>query len=229
MRTSEATLIGGRNQNEDTLVSATGRPRKALDVWTVCDGLGGEVAGEKASAAAVAAFIQSWNMLVGIDEPEVRLRQSLLIANGALQDNIDADPGLAGMGTTLVAVEVERGTARWISVGDSPLWLVSASEGHCRRLNAAHNPPTNRNRLLSALTGEPIPLIDTGKVTVKSGDTLVVASDGLEALKRDKLKETVLAGGPDLAATLAELAVESGGKRADNTTVFAIEICDGDG
>ena len=48
-----------------------------------------------------------------------------------------AKPELAGMGATLVAAQVRGDEVRWISVGDSPFFLVSA--GSIERLNADHS------------------------------------------------------------------------------------------
>ena len=48
-----------------------------------------------------------------------------------------AKPELAGMGATLVAAQVRGDEVRWISVGDSPFFLVSA--GKLERLNADHS------------------------------------------------------------------------------------------
>src|SRR5262245_38136518 len=93
----------------------------------VADGMGGHAGGAVASKIAVDAFVQSVEQGGG-------LADGLQDANSAVGRQAAAKPGLAGMGATLVAVQVRGDEVRWISVGDSPLFLVSA--GKLDRLNA---------------------------------------------------------------------------------------------
>ena len=56
------------------------------------------------------------------------LADGLHDANAAVGKGAVAKPELAGMGATLVAAQVRGDEVRWISVGDSPLFLVSAGK-----------------------------------------------------------------------------------------------------
>ena len=58
-------------------------------------------------------------------------------ANAAVGKTAAGKAELAGMGATLVAAQVRGDEVRWISVGDSPFFMVSA--GSIERLNADHS------------------------------------------------------------------------------------------
>src|SRR5271170_4113214 len=96
----------------------------------VADGMGGHAGGAVASKLAVEAFVHALEQGGG-------LADGLQDANGAVRKGAVAKPDLAGMGATLVAAQVRGDEVRWISVGDSPLFLVSA--GGIERLNADHS------------------------------------------------------------------------------------------
>ena len=234
---STASLIGGREQNEDSL-AVHRDTRRGRTTAVVCDGLGGHVAGKTASSAAAEAFMAHCRDHAEAP-PAFRLRDALQAANAAVRRAIIDDRRLTGMGTTLVAVEADDipdagagtaadgpapgGTAHWISVGDSPLWSCQDGEV-CGMVNTMHNVPGSSNRLTSAVMGQnEIEDIDQGSIEFPAGDTLILASDGIDALKNGRLlrlthERHVL----ELARTLAGEAVAAGGPKADNTTVVAI-------
>ena len=204
----------------------------------VADGMGGHRGGARASEVAVAAFGDRFVASAG--GLAVRLRQALEAANAAI-GAAAAEPGYAGMGCTLVACAVAGDDWRWISVGDSTLWLV-ADEG-LRRLNADHSmrpvledlvalgrmtreelaADRSAHQLRSALTGEELTLIDEGVPArpLRAGDRIVLASDGLETLAPDEVAQ-VCAAGVRAADAVAELLrrVEAAGRSSqDNATV----------
>lgn len=204
----------------------------------VADGMGGHRGGARASEVAVAAFGARFVAAAG--GLDVRLRQALDAANAAV-GAAAADPGCAGMGCTLVACAVVGDDWRWISVGDSPLWLVG-DEG-LRRLNADHSmrpvledlvalgrmtreelaADRSVHQLRSALMGEEMTLIDEGVPPrrLRAGDRIVLASDGLETLAPDAVAQAC-APDVDAADAVADLLrrVEAAGRPSqDNTTV----------
>ena len=205
----------------------------------VADGMGGHRGGARASEVAVAAFGDRFVEAAG--GLGVRLRQALEAANAAIGAAAAAEPGCAGMGCTLVACAVAGDDWRWISVGDSVLWLLGA-EG-LRRLNADHSmrpvledlvalgrmtpeelaADRSVHQLRSALMGEELALIDEGAPPrrLRAGDRIVLATDGLETLTRDEVAQAC-AVGADPSDAVAELLrrVEAASRSSqDNTTV----------
>lgn len=207
----------------------------------VADGMGGHVAGERASELAVASFAAEFTKTKGTVRE--RLRAALHDSNAQLADSVARDPRLHGMGTTLVGAFIGAVGLEWVSVGDSPLWL---HRGHSlRRLNedhsmrslledlarsengqAHHAPFQGGNLLRSALTGGQIKLIDLAPspVGLRPGDTVILASDGLLTLADDEIGELLRAGGraraKELVDSLLDAVSRTGRTAQDNTTVI---------
>ena len=119
----------------------------------LADGMGGHRGGAHASAIAVDTFISAF---AEDTEPTAkRLRRALQAANGQIRDDSQGDDELQGMGCTILAANFARDGLYWISVGDSPLWLVR--NGTLRRLNAEHPVEAvgKEVRAMMAWLGEP--------------------------------------------------------------------------
>ena len=205
------------------------------------DGIGGHAAGDAASATVVESFRDAF---VEARDPgsRERLLRALQAANLALFDRIEAEPHLAGMGTTLVAAAVDGNSLQWVSVGDSPLWLLRNREVH--RLNENHSiggvldrraaageitvqeaaEDAERSRLLEAVLGEDIERVDAppDPLTLQPGDLVVLASDGVETCSLEELRE--IADGPSSSAGLVGAILQAVEAHAlpsqDNATVI---------
>ena len=193
----------------------------ARHLLVLADGMGGHAAGDVASSVAVTGFCGAFEAPGMPEEPSERLMAALEAANYAIHDRVAAEPELAGMGTTLVAAVVEGRELRWVSVGDSPLWLVRC--GEIRRLNANHSvagelaeqvaagemtaaeaaTAPGRAMLFSALLGEDIDLVDIPEAPerLEPGDVVMIASDGVETCGPDELIG-IVGSGDDAAAEL---------------------------
>ena len=179
----------------------------------VCDGMGGHAGGAEAAESALQAFLATHRSLVGEKDvkPNARLRLSLNAANDAVGERREqeGDAELADMGTTLTAFEMDLYSIRWISVGDSPLYLWAKNSQRLVPLNKLHNAPGYTNQLTSVLQGYRIPLIDEEQqgMTVLPGDWVIAASDGLDTLKKDSIQRAAMRAsgqdGADLAAAPA--------------------------
>jgi PPM family protein phosphatase len=206
----------------------------------VADGMGGHVAGERASEIAVDSFGDGFvNSQGAVRE---RLLAALHDSNARLAESATCDPALHGMGTTLLAVFISDGGLEWVSVGDSPLWLCRGCS--MRRLNEDHSmrplledlapfqnrqdrqaPQQGGNLLRSALTGGAIELIDlaSSPIRLRPGDTVILASDGLLTLAEGEIGKTVRAAGRLAANEIVERLLDavgrSGRNAQDNTTV----------
>lgn len=201
-----ASAIGARENQEDAFALVT-LPEGRDQLLVVADGMGGHVGGEIASQLAVDALVDCFVQNTKGD-PHRRLKIALMMANEALAERIRQDPELDGMGTTLVAACLSDQGLSWASAGDSMLLLVR--EGGIRRLNDDHSMAPvierqflagklsreeadahpERSELLSVLMGWHSPdLIDCPQLPLplRSGDRLIVASDGLQTLEMDEI------------------------------------------
>lgn len=233
---------GNRPNQEDAygvVPSADLGDERAL-LAVVADGMGGHAAGEIASELAVQAFVDGFFDSGSADDGS-RLWAGLESANRRIREAIEGDRNLVGMGTTLVAVLIRDGLARWISIGDSPLYLIR--NGALRCLNRLHlanrnasgeeggNHPAGDQGASSALAAAVIgdrlfEVDDPDPIPLQPGDQLIAATDGINSLPERELLRTMANNHGSTAARHAEeliQAVESQGvPRQDNTTVVVI-------
>lgn len=200
----------------------------------VADGMGGHAAGEIASETALQAFVDGFFNDANSDDGS-RLWAGLELANQRIRDIATKRPPLRGMGTTIVAALFRDNTVRWISVGDSPLYLFR--DGALRRLNKLHvdfpegikeqvvAPP--HVVLASAIIGERLfEVDDADPFPIVAGDLLILASDGLNTLPENELLACLKSNSNASAAVHVEAllrAVESHHlPRQDNATVIVV-------
>lgn len=210
----------------------------------LADGMGGHVGGDAASGIVVRSVKRSYADCEG--PVTDRLRECLELANDAVADEVRGNPQLSGMGTTLVVAVSSPEGLEWVSVGDSPLWLYRA--GCLRRLNADHSmapilahlaqtgelsaeeaaTDKRRNGLRSAVCGDELVLIDVSSqpVTLRPGDLIVLASDGIETLSVDELAEP-LAEAPtkDLDALVTEILGRVQAAKKPNQDNATLMLC----
>ncbi|HEX2513364.1 MAG TPA: protein phosphatase 2C domain-containing protein, partial [Chloroflexota bacterium] len=124
-----ATRTGSRRPgNEDDWTVVPDGPALLL---AVADGVGGEAAGEEASAAAVAALASSWRA-AGAVGGDVRaltgsLRRAAAAADNAVQALAAGRPEARGAATTLTAVAVAGDAVVVAHAGDSRAYLVGGA------------------------------------------------------------------------------------------------------
>ena len=213
----------------------------------VADGMGGHAAGEVASSLAVNTFAGTFLQSATTCDAG-RLWDCLEEANRRIAKEVEAHgKAVAGMGTTLVAVLLRGSSARWLSVGDSPLFLVRGSQ--LQRLNRIHSKATEladqvsagliteaqarqdpaRHTLMSALIGESIYEVDDPPpVSVLAGDILIAATDGIETLTDKEIAAVAAANASQGAAAVADALLDAVTQkqmpRQDNTTVVVVRV-----
>jgi PPM family protein phosphatase len=198
----------------------------------VCDGMGGHAGGAVASRLAVDAFVKA------VAGEGRTLLDGLAAANEAVGVSAAAKVELAGMGTTLVAAIVGDDDVSWVSVGDSPFYLIAdgqlarlnadhsmvpqiealAARGMLTREEAEHHP--GRHTLREAIMGDPLTLIDRGTRRLPVDARLLLCSDGVQTLVDDDLLARGNAG-PARKLVEAVLAVRE--PHQDNVTVVLVE------
>jgi serine/threonine protein phosphatase PrpC len=211
----------------------------------LADGMGGHAGGALASGLACMFFVQAVAMSPAPDVG-TRLAEALDVANEAIAHETDEDPSLAGMGCTLVGAVFGPEGVEWVSVGDSPLFLVR--NGEIVRLNDDHSlapeidklaatgriswdaarADSRRHVLRSALTGTEIDLVDRSErpLALQAGDVVILASDGIHSISgADIARVTAEAATADAAAQALLAAVEAAGEaHQDNTTVVVVRV-----
>lgn len=200
----------------------------------VADGMGGHAAGEIASETALQSFVDGFFTDTDSDDGS-RLWAGLELANERIREVVAKRPTLRGMGTTMIAALFRDDAIRWISVGDSPLYLFR--DGVLRRLNKLHvdfpesvevpvvAPP--HVALASAIIGERLfEVDDADPFPLFANDILILASDGLNTLSEAELLSRLQSDPSATAAAYATAllrAVESHHlPKQDNTTVIVI-------
>jgi protein phosphatase len=108
-----------RTSNED---SATVVADAQGTLVLVADGMGGHEGGEVASEMAARLVGENYSSAKG--DPQEALVKAFHTANRAIFERANAEPALAGMGTTCTAVAVVDGLAYSAHVGDSRTYLV---------------------------------------------------------------------------------------------------------
>ena len=242
LRAGAATQKGlGRERNEDAYVLQV-----AQGLFVVCDGMGGTSAGEVASQMAAATMLQELQQLEtgshhGYDSPpSCRLANAVRKANLAIYSDGQQNPDRCGMGTTVVSAWLQRDTASVTSVGDSRAYLWRDS--HLETLTHDHTlfealaregldasseelPEDPRDILLRVVGGEADVEVDVVEIPVRSGDYLVLCTDGLTRIVSDMVVSTSISRLRDpqrICDHLVRTAARSGG--TDDTTVLIVEI-----
>ena len=210
----------------------------------LADGMGGHVAGATASKTACSAFVENFHPVADADTFILRngLEIALHASNNSLNEQIQSDKTLDGMGCTLIGAYFNNSRMHWVSVGDSVLYLYR--NGQLTQLNENHSlvpvlellvekgeisadeaaDHPERNALRSALTGEKIDLIDLPhhQYGLQSGDFIILASDGLLSLSQDQIQDIVehdrVFGSDAVANALIRAVDEIDLPNQDNTT-----------
>jgi len=238
-----ATDIGcKRSNNEDSYGYDAGQ-----HIYVVCDGMGGNAAGEVASGMAVRALIDTFSYLGQNLAPgnpmsmiENRLLASIFEANRVVREAGTENPELHSMGTTLVCVCLDGNRAVVGNVGDSRAYLLR--NGSCQQITLDHSlldeevrngnmtPEMAAASNLQSVITRAIGVADQVEpdllaATLQANDFILLASDGLTRYTNPDEIAQAAATGSELAAVcnaLIEHAKERGG--ADNITCILLHV-----
>ena len=224
-----------RQQNEDSFLAEE-------TLFVVADGMGGHNAGEVASALAVTTLKAGARL--GIDTTE-DFRELVQQANSAIYTASLDDSTQSGMGTTVTALSIVEGEEPRVlvaNVGDSRAYLwrsgalsrLSVDHSYVQELvnegiitpEAARVHP-RRNIVTRALGIDRSVMVDVFTHFVRTGDRIVLCSDGLVDEVADVEIARVLGEHTDpqeTAEALVMVANTNGGR--DNTTVVVVDVLD---
>ena len=224
-----------RQQNEDSFLAEE-------TLFVVADGMGGHNAGEVASALAVTTLKAGARS--GIDSVE-RFRELVQQANTAIYTASLDDSTQSGMGTTLTALSIVAGEEPRVlvaNVGDARTYMWR--NGALTRLSVDHSyvqelvnegiitpeearVHPRRNIVTRALGIDRSVVVDVFSHLVRTGDRIVLCSDGLVDEVSDADIAVVLgqhSDPQDTSEALVMVANTAGGR--DNTTVIVIDVLD---
>lgn len=211
--------------------------------WAVvCDGMGGVHGGKIASSTAIEMVSQKirkcYNPSMQISSIENLLLSSITTANCIVYDRGNADKELEGMGTTIVAAIIKNNEACIAHVGDSRAYLIS--NGTIKRITKDHSlvqemldlgeitenefeHHPRKNIITRAMGVDEKIEIEFNTVELKSGDALILCSDGLSGLISKK--EILDIYNQDDFDTLADRYIEAANNNGgvDNITVVIMK------
>jgi protein phosphatase len=222
-------------------------------IFVVCDGMGGQAAGEVASKMGVDILLdyfrnqppgtarQSLNGQNGSSSAQ-SLANAIQLANKTIFQAGQQNNGRNGMGSTIVAALVRGNSLAIANVGDSRIYLVR--QGTIQQLTQDHSlvmeqvrrgyitleqaqQSEMQNIILRALGSEEVVEADIEDLVALPGDVLVMASDGLTRYVPDEEILKIVQGPSGLqqaCGALVKKARESGGD--DNITCLLVRIVD---
>ena len=174
-----------RANNEDSVYAGA-------RLLALADGMGGHAAGEVASQLVIAALAH-----LDDDEPGgdllAKLDSAVRAGNAAIAAQVEMEPDLEGMGTTLTAILFDGNRIGLVHIGDSRGYLLRdgelaqitkddtfvqtlVDEGRITR-EEAHSHP-QRSLIMRALTGHEVEPTLTMR-EARAGDRYLLCSDGL--------------------------------------------------
>ena len=225
-------------------------------VYAVCDGMGGHQAGEVASRSAsktINQIFDKWQEDVLSDaqlkfENEMPrsgelLVKSIRLANRYIYRHSSSDPGLAGMGTTIVALALEKDFVTVAHVGDSrayrldedaivPLtidhsWVAEIQQQQKLSEEDASS-FVGKNIITRALGVRENVEVDYRLLKIKPGQIFLMCSDGLCGFVSNQNIYSVASRTRKnlsrMCEDLIQLANDAGGQ--DNVTVVALRVID---
>ena len=233
---------GGRSQNQDDFgVAETPLGFVAI----VCDGMGGGPGGKTASAIVkktVLATLCGCNQFM---DRATALKMAVSQANEALEEAVVCVPELAGMGSTLVVVLIDRQSALVAHVGDSRCYRLHGhrvkfcTEDHSlvaelvkkRVMTVEQARISPQSNVITRHLGNPVnntPQIDD--VPYCRGDRFVLCTDGVWGCMPQAKLTTFMAETGSVDSVVERLSqqvdsigfAEGGGH--DNHTVLIVDI-----
>jgi len=243
---------GARDYQEDAMLADIANGAD-LGFVILADGMGGHAAGDVASQIVLTEVFRALTSMrseMVADKSCIQdtLKDAARAANSRLRSHVEMHADCSGMGSTLVVAVLIADELHWISVGDSPLFLFRDNE--LTQLNEDHSMSRaidtmvaagamseaegkdhpDRNVLTSVLYGKPIPHMDCpdAPLTLRGGDTLIVASDGLQFLSNLEieavLRDKPLSGSAEISDSLMDQLERLQDPDLDNVSMSVVQV-----
>ena len=226
-----------RKLNQDFVYSSDEAVGNLKNVYIVADGMGGHQAGDYASKCTVETMVREIKGC--FEQSPIRiLSRAIRIANDQVRRKEREDESLYGMGTTVVAATVLGKYLQVANVGDSRLYIINEEVRQITRdhslveemvrmggldREAARNHP-DKNIITRAIGARDTIEIDFFHEELKSGDLILMCSDGLTNMLEDEEIGRILKTPGTIeerAERLIDAANQNGGR--DNIAVILID------
>ncbi len=240
VETTEISLVGGREENQDRVGAAVAEHSALL---VAVDGMGGHANGARAAEVALQAVMESfWHTPQPLFDPLGFLHMTLGRAHEEVVKLGANLPVEQRPRATCAVCLVQQHASWWAHVGDSRLYhvrraaLVARSRDHSHvelllregviSAEQAHNHPM-RNFVECCLGGDPIlpEMTIARRRPIEHNDVLLVCTDGLwGALKDEEIVNELGSPGAlrEKLLKLGEQAVKRAGAGGDNTSAAAL-------
>lgn len=224
-------------------------------IFVVCDGMGGQAAGEVASKLGVDTLLSYFRNGDASKEPQGEaeataavsangkaLARAIGLANRTIYQTGQHQAAQAGMGSTLVAALIQENALAIANVGDSRIYLIrqgviqQLTEDHSLVMEQVRRGYITReqaerseiqNIILKALGSEESVEPDIEDLVVLAGDMLVMASDGLTKYLRDEEILELAFASPSLEQACDALIRAAKNRGGDdNITCLLLKIVD---
>ena len=226
-----------RKLNQDFVYSSDEAVGNLKNVYIVADGMGGHQAGDYASKCTVETMVREIKGC--FEQSPIRiLSRAIRIANDQVRRKAREDESLYGMGTTVVVATVLGKYLQVANVGDSRLYIINEEVRQITRdhslveemvrmggldREAARNHP-DKNIITRAIGARDTIEIDFFHEELKSGDLILMCSDGLTNMLEDEEIGRILKTPGTIeerAERLIDAANQNGGR--DNIAVILID------
>ena len=212
-----------------------------LQIYAVCDGMGGEEAGEEASISAVRGLYQYARSNYNWDD-EGQIKSALQKISDSIEDAAKSKGYHSG--TTIAMVILHHNKAKTVHVGDSRVYCYENNK--LSRLTVDHSEVQRmlsmgliseseldthpKRHVISQFLGMPrddallSPSI-SNEIALKENKRFLICSDGLTDMVKDPQISEILSAEKnvqDAANQLIEAALHNGGK--DNVTVICLDV-----
>ena len=239
IKSFSVTEIGRKRKlNQDFVYSSDEPVGNLPNVYIVADGMGGHQAGDYASKCTVETMVREIRGC--FEKSPIRiLSKAIRIANDQVRKKAREDESLLGMGTTVVAATCLGKYLQVANVGDSRLYIINDEVRQITRdhslveemvrmggidREAARNHP-DKNIITRAIGARDTIEIDFFHEELKSGDIVLMCSDGLTNMLEDEEIGRILRSQGTIeerAEELIEAANQNGGR--DNIAVIVIDM-----
>lgn len=215
-------------------------------VFAVCDGMGGENAGERASYLAVTELKKYMEHVINkmrVFSNILNINEYVQIANNLIYE-MSLNRESIGMGTTFSALCFDNEKAYPLNLGDSRIYLLrdkklfKLTNDHTKAYKLVklgvlteaearkHKSKNILTRHLGVSPEEGIMEAEFyGSINIKCDDIFLISSDGLTDMVEDSKIEEVLSmnlSSSELTKILLNEALEKGGR--DNITIITIKV-----